>query len=95
LGFLRSVESASIRWEEEALFVLGEYFGTGMATARLDLTTPAPDIVEATIVWKVPPPPVTPDTAVFRCAFVVNKSVVKRVVVSGRDHKKVVIPIAP
>lgn len=94
-SFLRSIESASVRWEEEALFVLGEYYGTGMAKARLDLTTPALDVVEATIVWKVPPPPVTPDTAVFRCAFVVNKAVVKRVVLSGRDRKKVVIPIGP
>ena len=91
--FLKGLEDASIRWEEESLVVVEEYYGTGMATARLDLTATTPGVVDAAIVWKVPPPPVTPDTVVYRFAFVVNRSAVRTVVVTGRTPGKTVIPV--
>ncbi|MBE0596778.1 MAG: hypothetical protein IH614_05890 [Desulfuromonadales bacterium] len=53
----------------------------------------APGVIVATIVWRVPPPPVTPDTAVFRFAFAVNRSMVDKIVVSGRSPQQVVLAI--
>lgn len=82
---LRALDESSFRWEEEALVVVQDWYGTGMATASLELDSPTPDLVRATIRWKVPPPPVTPDATSCRFAFAVRKSVVTRVTVSGRN----------
>jgi hypothetical protein len=90
-NFLRSLEDTPIRWEDESLVVLEEYYGTGMATAHLELTIPTPGVIRASIVWRVPPPPVTPDTAVFRFAFLVSRSVVDSLIVTGRASRKTVI----
>jgi hypothetical protein len=95
IAFLDSLGRTPILWERDALVVVGEYYGTSMATARLDLAQIAPDELKATIVWTVPPPPVTPDTVVYRFAFVVDKSVVRRVRVSGRVQVETVLDIAP
>jgi len=82
-----------ILWQRDALVIVGECYGTGMATARLDLAQIAPDELKATIVWTVPPP-VTPDTVVYRFAFVVDRTVVRRVRVSGREQVETVLDIA-
>jgi hypothetical protein len=93
-SFLQSLARTSIRWEEEALLILEDWYGTGMAKAHLELTVATPRVVNATIVGKVPPPPVTPDTAVFRFAFVVSRSAADTVIVSGRVAERAVIPIS-
>lgn len=93
-GFLRSLEDASARFDEESLLVLAEYYGTGMAKARLELGFVEPDVVRAAIVWELPPPPHTPDTVVYRFAFAVDESAVGRVVVTGRRAEETVIPIS-
>lgn len=92
-AFLSSLEAADVRWDREALVVVAEWYGTGMARARLQLGQSRPGVVDATIVWKVPPPPVTPDTAVFRGAFAVRKGAVTAVSVSGKDAMPVVLPV--
>lgn len=90
---LRGVEEARILWEEEALVVVRDWYGTGMARGRLVLTSGSPGVLAAAVVWAVPPPPVTPDTAVFRAAFVVSRGKVKKVVVTGRDPAPVVLSV--
>lgn len=87
VAFLASLQSAGIQWQNEALAVIAEWYGTGMATARLELTTNESGVLEASIVWKVPPPPLTPDTAVYRGAFAVNKSVVNMIRVRGKKEE--------
>jgi hypothetical protein len=77
LRFDRSLEKTEIRWDRESLVILEEYYGTGMAKARLELGVTKPGVVDASIVWTVPPPPVTPDTAVLHFAFVVNRAAVE------------------
>ncbi len=67
--------------------MVSEWYGTGMATAHLELTVNQPGILEAAIVWKVPPPPHTPDTAVYRGAFAVNKAVVSMIRVRGKKDE--------
>jgi hypothetical protein len=94
IAFLDSLGRTPILWERDALVIVGEYYGTGMAKARLDLTQIAPDELKATIVWTVPPPPVTPDTVVYRFAFVVDKTVVRRVRISGREQVETVLDLA-
>lgn len=83
-NFLRDLERVAVDWDNEAVVILEEYYGTGMAKARLELAAPAPHTVRASIVWEVPPPPVTPDTVVFRFVFAVDTSTVTRLVVEGR-----------
>jgi hypothetical protein len=64
--------------------VVSGWYGTGMATADLKLTVNQPGVLEASILWKVPPPPLTPDTAVYPGAFAVNKSVVSTIRFRGK-----------
>jgi membrane associated rhomboid family serine protease len=92
-AFLRSLDRASVRWADEALVIVQDWYGTGMAKASLRLTSPSPDVVRAAIVWRVPPPPVTPDTVVYRFAFVVKKPKVARVEVTGRTPKVTVLRV--
>jgi hypothetical protein len=94
IAFLDSLGRTPILWERDALVIVGEYYGTGMAKARLDLAQIAPDELKATIVWTVPPPPVTPDTVIHRFAFVVDRTVVRRVRVSGREQLETMLDIA-
>lgn len=95
VAFLDSLGRTPIVWERDALVIVQEHYGTGMAKARLDLTLAEADEIKATIVWTVPPPPVTPDTALYRFAFTVDKSVVRKVRVSGREQTETVLSIAP
>lgn len=92
-ALLRSLERSPVRWEEEALVVVQDWYGTGMATATLGLDSPSPGLVRATVRWEVPPPPVTPDTAVRRFAFAVRKGIVTRVEVSGHDPRAVSLDV--
>jgi nitrate reductase NapAB chaperone NapD len=88
---LDSLRSHDIRWEEESLVLLQEYYGTGMAKAHLELILEKDGILDAKIVWIVPPPPVTPDTVVFSFAFAVKKSMVTQVRVRGRSSETSVL----
>jgi hypothetical protein len=92
-AFLSSLKAAGVRWDQEALVVVAEWYGTGMARAHLELGQARPGVVDATIVWKVPPPPVTPDTTVFRGAFAVRKGAVTAVSVTGKDGRPVVLTV--
>jgi len=91
--FLQSLRPAGLQWREEALVVLQEWYGTGMAKAHIDLRFAAPGVLEATVVWKVPPPPLTPDTASFSCAFAVKKSAVSKIVIRGQSPKPITLNI--
>jgi hypothetical protein len=92
-GFLSSLKAANLSWDRESLVVVSEWYGTGMATGRLKLGQSRPGVVNARIVWTVPPPPVTPDTTVFRAAFAVRKDAVTAVSVTGKDGRPVVLPV--
>lgn len=92
-AFLSSLAAAGLRWDREALVVVAEWYGTGMARAHLELAQSRPGVVDAAIVWKLPPPPHTPDTAVFRGAFAVRKDAVTAVSVTGKDGKPVILTL--
>lgn len=93
--FLASLAPAHIRWQEESLVILEDSYGTGMAKAHLELALAPPDGLDASIIWKVPPPPVTPDTAVFSCAFAVKKSAVKKIHIHGNGGSMTLSTIHP
>lgn len=86
-AFLTSLESAGIKWQNEALAVVGDWYGTGMATAHLELSMDLPGVLEASIIWHVPPPPLTPDTAVYRGAFAVSTAAVSTIRVHGKGSE--------
>ncbi len=90
---MNGLEEASLHGEEEALAVLEEYSGTGRPRASLDLVRKEQGVLRAAIVWEVPPLPVTPDTAVCRFAFAVNKFAVTKVIVTGRDGRPMLLSI--
>ena len=92
-SLMRGLEEAGVRWGEESFVVVGDWYGTGMARGRLEVAPAGPGVVKASVVWTVPPPPLTPDTAVFRAAFVVRRAVVTKVVFSGRDPVPVVLAV--
>ena len=92
-GFLASLKAANVTWEREALVVVSEWYGTGMARGHLALGQSRPGVVDATIAWKLPPPPHTPDTAVFRGAFAVRKGAVTAVSVTGKDRAPAVLEV--
>jgi hypothetical protein len=83
-AFLSSLKRARVNFSEEVLAIVQDWYGTGMATPRLGLTHSSDDVITATIHWKVPPPPVTPDTASCTFAFAVKRSAVKRITVTGQ-----------
>jgi hypothetical protein len=92
--FERALARTGIDFDREALLILGGWYGTGMARATLELSS-KDDVVTAAITWRVRPPPVTPDTAIYRFAFRVDKTRIAkvRVIVDGKE--KAVLPIAP
>lgn len=86
-SFLRSLQAASVRWDEESIVILQGWYGTGMAKGHLSVAVSKqqpPGTVDASIAWDVPPPPLTPDTAIFRGAFAVKRSVIKQVRLADR-----------
>jgi len=85
-AFARAIEKANIDFTREALFILGGFYGTGMARASLDLGFDG-RVVTAAVTWHVPQRPVTPDTATYRFAFTVDKAQVSqvRITVDGRE----------
>jgi hypothetical protein len=92
--FVRAIEAANIDFSREALFILGGFYGTGMAKASLDLSADGP-VVTAAIRWRVPPPPVTPDTATYRFAFTVDKAQVSQVRITVDGREKAVLSTDP
>lgn len=67
-------------FDKEALVLIQEFYGgTGMAKASLDATEREGGVLAASISIRIPPPPVTPDTATFRFAFAVSKADIKTV----------------
>ena len=85
---------AGMDFDREALFILGGWYGTGMAKASLELSSKG-DVVTAAITWRVRPPPVTPDTAIYRFAFRVDKTRIARVRVTVDGKEKAVLPTNP
>jgi len=85
----RGLAAADVHWSREALVVVADvYGGSGMAKPHLEISTAAPDSLEARVVWALPPPPLTPDTAHARLAFAVDAKQVRTVTVvtsSGRS----------
>lgn len=70
-----------VDFEKEALVLISQVYGaTGMARADLHFKEQdGTGTLSARIEIKVPPPPLTPDTALFRFAFAVDKSKIDRV----------------
>lgn len=94
--FLGQLRREGIRWEEESLVIAGEWYGTGAARARLDLSPGEARTVNARIVWELPPPPHTPDTAVCDFRFAVNRRDADAVrIISGRTGEETVLPLRP
>lgn len=94
-AFEEGTRAARIDWSRESLVVIGDWYGTGMARARLELQLVVPRMLQVNVVWTVPPPPVTPDTAVFRAAVAVDRTQVDTLSISGRDPSARVLPLAP
>ena len=93
-AFLRAIEKANIDFGREALFILGGFYGTGMARASLDLGFDG-RVVTAAVTWRVPPPPVTPDTGTYRYAFTVDKTRAAQVRITVDGREKAVLPTDP
>ena len=94
-GFSSGLAGTGIQWQKESLVVVGDWYGTGMAKAHLEFSMAQEGILDASIVWEVPPPPVTPDTAVFRGAFIVDKSSVAKVRIRGREQNVTEMSVTP
>ena len=92
--FLRVIDDARIDFAREALFILGGFYGTGMARASLDLSADG-SVLTAAIRWRVPPPPVTPDTATYRFAFTVDKARISQVRITVDGREKAVLSTNP
>jgi hypothetical protein len=93
-AFVRAIEKADIDFAREALFILGGFYGTGMARASLALGVEG-RVVIAAVTWRVPPPPVTPDTATYRYAFTVDKARVSHVRITVDGREKAVLSTDP
>lgn len=83
-SFLEGLDRAKLDWENESLMIVEEWYGTGMAKGSLSLEVTAPGVLAVKIHWRVPPPPLTPDTTVFRGGFAVSKAVT-RIEITGRQ----------
>ena len=93
-AFRQSVKAAGINWAEESIVVVQD--GTDRhGEASLQLSLASKDRLDAAVVWKVPPPPVTPDTAVCRFAFVVRRLVVRQVSVVAANSGSVTLQVPP
>lgn len=82
-AYLREVDRAVPRFEREALVLLTvPYGGTGMAKGFLDFSENE-GVLTARVRIELPPPPLTPDTAVFRFAFAVDRTRIRELVLVG------------
>lgn len=94
-AYLALVAKADIDFDREALVLIEKFYGgTGMARASLNVAEPKDGVVVASIVIRVPPPPLTPDVARFPFAFAVAKAGVKRVDVVVGPSTVASLPIA-
>lgn len=94
-AFEEGLRAIGIDWTHESLVVVGDWYGTGMARARLEFRIREPRTLHAQVAWSVPPPPLTPDTAVYFGAFVVDRRRFDTLEVSGRDPTPRRLPLAP
>lgn len=75
--YLAEIDRAIPRLGKEVLVLLGvPYGGTGMAKASLDVRERG-EVITALVRIDLPPPPLTPDTTVFRFALVVDAARVR------------------
>lgn len=84
-AFLRDLHRARFDWTEEVLVIAQDWYGTGMAKPSIVFAGPSDRLLTATIHWKVPPPPVTPDTASCRFAFAAKRSAATKIKVVGQN----------
>lgn len=82
-AFLRDLARARMDWSDEVLVIAMDWYGTGMAKPSLAFSGPSDGLLTANIQWRVPPPPLTPDTASCRLAFAVRRSAATRIEVVG------------
>ncbi len=76
-AYLEEVDRLIPDFEEEALVLLSDvYGGTGMAKGLLDFSEHE-GVLTVQIRVELPPPPLTPDTAVFYFAFAISKSKIR------------------
>jgi hypothetical protein len=94
-AFLRSLRRARVDLSKEVLVIAQDWYGTGMAKPGLAFTRAADGGLVATISWKVPPPPLTPDTASCTFAFAVKRSAVKRITVAGQHSGTETLAVSP
>jgi hypothetical protein len=91
--FHASLRASGFDWQQEALVLMRDWYGTGMANAHLDVTLDSAATLHAAIVWQLPPPPHTPDTKTFSAAFAARKASVRQVSLTGRNTVAVVFPL--
>jgi hypothetical protein len=94
-AFRKGLKAAGVTWGEETVVVVQDWYGTGMAKASLRLSLASKDRLDASVVWKVPPPPVTPDTATCRFAFAVRNRTVREVAVTAANSGSRTFQIPP
>ena len=92
--FLRSLEAARFDWNAEVLLVVVSHYGSGMAKGHLELKEEPHGVLTAEIIWKVPPPPLTPDTATFSRVLAIRRSLISRLTErsGGRTKREWNIP---
>jgi hypothetical protein len=79
--YLAKLKSEGVDFERESLVFVQKVFGSGMINARLDFALSADGTLRATVTPIIPDPPLTPDIAIRKFAFAVDRSQVRRVVV--------------
>lgn len=93
--FLRSLETARFDWNSEVLLIVVSHYGTGMAKGRLELKPSSPGVLVAEVIWNVPPPPVTPDTATFSAVVAIRRTLVNKVIGRHGDATPLVWTVSP
>lgn len=77
-AYLKTVDRAVDFSRETLVLTAIPYGATGMATASLSFEE-KDGLLTARVTIRVPPPPLTPDTALFRFAFAVSRDRIERV----------------
>lgn len=72
---------------KEVLVILQGYYGTGMAHATFNLSKDTPRVITALVTWHVSAPPLTPDTAACEFNFIIDKTIIDRIIVIVRREQ--------
>lgn len=92
-AFLRELDRAGVDFDRESVVLLQKVYGSGMINARLVFALEPKGTLRADMQSIVPKPPLTPDIAIRKFAFAVDRTKVRKVAIHFDGKKSEIIDL--